>query len=161
MVSSCGPDVHAPFPFLQTFLFFTGVWLRGDSYFANTCMQTLAGSRSSEQTACQGKSNRVPQSYWPPRWSPVSPAQEDRGGGGVWGMKGGARKKEGHTLLRLITGTSAEQWPLCVYMRRIISDKAILPPSSSSCPLVATLPALFLCFLFALRGLCPDERQSR
>lgn len=37
----------------------------------------------------------------------------------------------------------AEQWPLCVYIRRIISDKGILASSAGSRSLVATPPTPF------------------
>lgn len=151
MVSSCGPDVCAHlFPlFLQTSLVLTGVWLRQDSYFANTRRQPLAGRCSLEQTACQGKSNRVLPEPSAPRWVEISCQlmQENKGARKELGgeMKVGARMKGGHTFGRLITGASAakgaEQWPLCVYMRHIIWDKAVLASSPCSRSLVATPPA--------------------
>lgn len=157
MVSSCGPDVctffffHSPSsPFS---LFLIGAWLRGDSYFANRRRRPLAGRRSLEQTGCQGKARQVPPEPSAPRWVEISCrlVQEDKGEGG-------------HTFTRLITGASAakapEQRPLCVYMRRIISDKAI-PASSPSLLLPLLLLFLRFFFVFAPRGLCPDERQSR
>lgn len=163
--------VRTFFPFLQTSLFLTGVWLRQGSYFANTRRQPLAGHCSLEQTACQGKSNRVPPEPSAPRWVEISCRlmQEDKGARKELGrkMKGGARMKEGHTLMRLITGASTAKVPnngpsvcTCAISSPI---RRFWPPLPAHAPLLLPLLFLFLRFLlvFALGGLCPDERQSR
>lgn len=110
---------------------------------ANTSRPLLIGTDS-----LSGKIQPSPPELLAPAVVSCQPGAGREGAGGAGGMKGGARKKEGHTLLRLITGTSAEQWPLCVYMWRIISDKAILaspllvpPCCNPSC----FFPSLSLC----------------
>lgn len=87
-----------------------------------------------------------------------------RGGGE---MKGGARMKEGHTLMRLITGVSAAKAPNngpCVCTCDVSSQiRRFWPALPAHAPWLLPLLLLFLHFLFvfALGGLCPDERQSR
>lgn len=173
MVSSCGPDVCAHlFPlFLQTSLFFTGVWLRQDSYFANTRRQPLAGRCSLEQTACQGKSNRVLPEPSAPRWVEISCQlmQENKGARKELGgkMKVGARMKEGHTLGRLIAGASAARAPnngpyvcTCDVSSEI---RRFWPPLPAHAPLLLPLLLLFLPLSLCLcsQRPLPDERQSR
>lgn len=82
-------------------------------------------------------------------------------------MKGGARMKEGHTLMRLITGASAAKAPNngpCVCTCDVSCQiRRFWPPLPAHAPLLLPLLLLFLrfVFVFALGGLCPDEKQSR
>lgn len=148
MVSSCGPDVRAPFSLSSNLTVLdwrlaTRGFIFCQHVHANTRRPLLIGTDS-----LSGKiqpSSSEPSTPW---WVEIScrlvqEVKEQRG------MKGGARKKEGHALLGLIAVASTEQWPLCVYMWHIISDKVILGSSLSPCPLVATppapLPLLSLC----------------
>lgn len=70
------------------------------------------------------------------------------GSQGAGGREGGAKRKRATRSWGWSQGPLLNNGP-CVYMRRIISDKAILASSLSSCPLVATppapLPLLSLC----------------
>lgn len=161
MVSSCGPDVRAPFSLsltlpvldwrlaMQGFIFCQHVQ-------ANTRRPLLIGTDS-----LSGKIQPSPSEPSAPRWVEIFcrllQEVKEQGGG-----------KEEQKKKRATRSWGWSQGPLlnngpCVYMRRIISDKAILAPLSPRAPLLLPLPLLFLYFLFvfALRGLCPDERQSR
>lgn len=75
---------------------------------ANTRRPLLIGTDS-----LSGKIQPSPSEPLAPRWVEISCRllQEVKKQGG--GKE--EQKKEDHTLLRLITGASAEQWPLCVH----------------------------------------------
>ena len=139
------------FPFLQTSMFLTGVWPRRDLYFANMRRRALAGRCSLEQTACQGKSNRVPPEPSTLRWVEISwrLMQEDKGArkelGG--GDKRRSKNERGPTLMRLFTGASAAKKPNngpCVCACDVSSPiRRLWPPLPATPP--TPLPLLSFC----------------
>lgn len=176
MVSSCGPDVCAPFSLSPNLPVFD--WrLATPGYIF--CQHAQATARRPLLIGTDSLSGKIQPS--PP--GAIDPAvggnllSADAGGqggkkraggeGGKRGIKGGARMKEGHTLMRLITVASAAKAPNngpCVYTYEVLSQiRRFWPPLPAHAPLLLPLLLLFLHFLFvfALGGLCPDERQSR
>lgn len=154
MVSSCGPDVCTPFslspnlPVLDWRLATLGFIFCQHAQ-AATCRPLLIGTDS-----LSGKIQ--PPEPSAPWWVEISCRlmQEDKGtrkelGGDERRSKNERRPHAHEADHRGLCRKGAEQWPLCVYMRRIMSDKAILASSPCSRSLVATppapLPPLCLC----------------